>query len=586
MVTNRAGEKAKNFIVNIRIKSKRLFPLLVIFILVFTFSTAYYHFQAHAINTSLQVSSHNRIDYLSSNFGSGSDNNERFQNISGQTQENYTLPIIFTSSYQKVATEYCYQQLIALNRTSVPEINSNFSNFYFSYGNGTAIYAWIMNVTGNIANIWLKLNFQPILTIYLNIGPEKQSLFGNSSYLGFGTHFFNAPLVFGNSTSPYAWDFAGSSLPLGFINENTIYTVDNGLYISGETEHYAMIMIPGVYNNDTGILADMQISSNGHSRVVQLFHYQTNGIENESFNFWYLDNAQFAFTSEGRGPINLTGLRNYNYNLFGINDSLNSNTAYGSYNNITFTEPNTPVSNASHFSDFTYILGDSFDEQYANYSWVVIRTLPPNNVMPLYSFGRIEKTYTVIFKSENLPSTTTWVINIADNWSVETFSSSQPEFKINLPNGTYSYVIGNSSKYYPINNEGIFKLNADSILVPVKFNEFGFLEVISTPWPSLLTINGRSVSYSEWIFNSKGFLESGIYSGALFPGNYTIKIEDIGYLNFSENVNLSSGELTFLNVTLKPVKNNSILLRVVPSLAIASIAIGLISYSFYRRKNK
>ncbi len=537
-----------------------------------------------AINSSLQVSNHERIDYLNSNFGSGPDNNERFQNISCQAQENYTLPITLTSSAQQVATEYCYQQLIVLNRTSIPEINSNFSNFYFSYGNGTTIYAWIMNVTGNIANNWLKLNFQPILTIYLNIGSEKQSLFRNSTFLGFDTHFFNAPLVFGNSTSPYAWDFAGTSLPTGFVNENTNYTVDNGLYISGETQYYCDITIPGVYNNDTGIFADMQISSNGHSRVMQSFYYQVNGIENESANFWHLTGGKFTFSSEGGYYFSTTNIRNYNYNVFGINDSLFSNTAYGPYNNMLFTGPNIPISNASHFSDFTYMLGHSYDEQYANYSWVVIRTLPPNNVMPIYSFGKIEKTYTVTFRSEDLPSATTWFINITDNLSVETFSTIRSEFEVDLPNGTYSFTVGNSPLYYPVYSGGVFKLNGNPIIVPIKFNEFGFLKVIATPWSSLLTLNERSASYSEWAYNNKGFLVSGIYNGSLFPGNYTIKIEDIGYYNFSENIHLSSGELFLLNVTLKPVKNNSTPWIVAPSIVIAAITISLISYSLYRRK--
>ena len=582
MVTNKSGEKVKYFIVNIRIENKRLFPLLVIFILVFTYSTAFYHVQVDAINLSLEVSSNEHMDYLNNNFGSRPNNNEMLQNISGQPQENYTLPITFTSSSQQVGTEYCYQQLIVLNRTSIPEINSNFSNLYFTYGNGTAIYAWIMNVTGNIANIWLRLNFQPVNTIYLNIGPEQQLLFGNSSFLGFGTHFFNAPFVFGNATSPNAWDFAGTSLPHGFTNLGTNYTVDNGLYLSGETKHYAEIILPGVYSNNTGILADMQVSTNGHSRVGQTYNYVIDGTRKFSQNFWQEYSSYFDFTTEDRGYTDITNLAwNNNYHIFGINDSLFTNTGVGTYDGSTISSPD-----YSGIFGFTYYLGGSYDEQYANYSWVVIKTLPPNNVMPSYYVGKIEKTYTVTFRSEGLPSATTWFINIKNNLSIETFTTARSEFEVNLLNGTYSFTVGNSSRYYPIYYEGIFKLNGNPLLIRIRFNEFGFLEVISTPWSSLLTINGRSVSYSEWIYNSKGFLESGIYSGAFLPGNYTIKIGDIGYVNFSENVNLSSSELSFLNVTLKPVKNKFVLSIVAPSLAIASISIVLISYSFYRRKTK
>ena len=556
MVTRKVCKQKKNFTLKIRLKDVRMFTFFMVLILAFSLSAVYYDVQGSMLNSSLQIANQEHNYYLKSSFYSGKDNTNSFENMSNQLQDNYTLPITFNSSDRQVPRNYCYQQLIELNRASIPEINTNFSNFYFSYSNGSKIYAWIMNVTGEMANIWLRLKFQPSFTIYINIGPKNLSLFGNSSFLGYGVLFFNAPLVFGNSTSSNAWDFSGTSLPNGFVNSGTNYTVDNGLYISGGTGHYASIYIPGTYANNTGILTDMQISSNGYSGMIQRFYYMDNGTRTYSANLWRLRAGDFIFVSENGGQTNHTRISNYGYNVIGMNNSLNTNMAYGTFNNLLFSEPNTPKANASYFSDFTYALGNAYNEQYANYSWVIIRTLPPSNIMPVYSLGIIQKTYTVLFISENLPNTATWFINITSNLSMKTFSSIKPRFAIDLPNGTYLYAIGNSSLYYPVYSKGTFNVNGRAMIIHIEFNEFGFLNVISIPWSSILLINGKAVSFSEWIYDDKGFLQSGIYNGSLLPGNYTIKIEENGYYNYSENVSLSSGKLLSISVTLSPITSS------------------------------
>ena len=585
MVTRKVCQQIKNFTFKIKLKNMRMFTLFMVFILAFSLSAVYYDVQGSLLNSSLQTANQEHNYYLKSSFYPSEGDTFSFKNISNQAQDNYTLPITFKSSVRQVPRGYCYQQLIELNRASIPEINTNFSNFYFSYSNGSKIYSWIMNVTGEMANIWLRLKYQPSFTIYINIGPKNLSLFGSSSFLGYGVLFFNAPLVFRSQTSSSAWDFSGSSLPNGFVNSGTNYTVDNGLYISGETRHYAAINIPGTYANNTGIIADMQISSNGRSRLMQLFYYMNNGTNTFSFNDWGLYGSDFAFFSEGGSKINNTNLRNYGYNVFGINDSLNTNIAYGTFNNRIFSEPNTPISNAIEFPNFTYALGNSYNEQYANYSWVIIRTLPPSNIMPVYSLGIIQKAYTVLFRSEDLPNTASWFINITSNLSMKKFSSTKQEFAIDLPNGTYSYTIGNSSLYYPVYSEGTFNVNGRAIIIHIKFNEFGFLNVISTPWSSILLINGKAVSFSEWIYDDKGFLQSGIYNGSLLPGNYTIKIEENGYYNYSENVSLSSGKLLSINVTLSSITSNFRYLYIIIPIIIAAI-FSLIYYFLNKRRRK
>lgn len=228
-----------------------------------------------------------------------------------QEQVDYLVPVIFNIRSESSHTSYSYQQLIGINRTYFPEINPSFSNIFFSYANGSLISAWVQNVSNLSAYLWLRLNYASKI-IYMEIVGVNDSLFNSTGYIGSGVRYFNAPMVFGNSTSPNAWDFAGTSLPAGFVNHNTNYTVDNGLYISGRTAHYAYIAIPGTYGNNTGILADMQISSNGRSRIMQTFYYMDNGTETHSFNCWFFyGEAEYSFGSEGREIYYLTGISNY-----------------------------------------------------------------------------------------------------------------------------------------------------------------------------------------------------------------------------------------------------------------------------------
>lgn len=533
-------------------KDKWVFSLLVVFILVFSAFTVGYSYQGKDLNLSLNIENEVRISQIKNNFDFGVIREKGFEILSNQKQCNYTVPITFNSTLHHLRKGYIYQQLIQLNRSRIPEINSKFSNLYFSYGNGSIIYAWIMNVTGNIANIWLKLSFQAILTIYLNIGPMDLSLFGSSTCLGYKNYFFNAPLVFGNSTSPHAWDFSGTSLPNGFINSGTTYTVNNGLYISGETIHYGTIYIPGIYDNNTGIISDMQISSNGHSRLSQSFYYVEKGVRKHSFNFWYLVQGKFSFASEGRGPTNNSEISNYGYNIIGINDNLDKNIVCGTFDNLTFLDANTDISDSSHFTDYTYYIGDAYDEQYSNYSWVVIRTTPPNNIYPQYSIGKIHKTYSVIFRSGNLPIGSDWYINVTGNQTKETFFVTQSQFTINLQNGGYSYEVGNSTSYYPVSYGGHFNLSSNAIIITVKFDRFAFLRVLVTPWFSSVMLNGKRAFVSEWVYDENGLLHSAIYCISILPGNYTINVEENHYRTYSENVSLSSGKLLSLNITLSP----------------------------------
>ena len=271
--------------------------------------------------------------------------------------------------------------------------------------------------------------------------------------------------------------------------------------------------------------------------------------------------------------------------MLGINDSLNTNKAYGTFNNQIFSEPNTPISNASDFSDFTYQIGNSYDEQYSNVSWVVIRTLPPDDMMPSYEFGKMERANIVTFTENGIENGIPWYVNISGNISPSSGLIYGANYSFYLPNGRYTYSVG-SIFYFPNMSEGVIRINGTSINISVNFQKYATIKALVTPWSSSAAIGGNKISYSGWIYNKSGFLVSGTFNLTMRPGNYTIIIEDNGHRTFHENISLSSGELLFLNVTLPPLKSNIISPIVLSSFVVAAVAIALIALILYMRHRR
>ena len=128
-----------------------------------------------------------------------------------------------------------YQQLITISNPSDYNINSKGSNIQFTSTNGTLLYAWIQNINSTEMQVWVK-NYNSSSVIIMQVFPSFENLFSANGYLGeapdlssvYG-QYFNAPLVFGNKTSPNAWDFANSS----FLNYFTVLLGGTGSYTYG-----------------------------------------------------------------------------------------------------------------------------------------------------------------------------------------------------------------------------------------------------------------------------------------------------------------------------------------------------------------
>jgi hypothetical protein len=101
-----------------------------------------------------------------------------------------------------------------------------------------------------------------------------------------------------------------------------------------------------------------------------------------------------------------------------------------------------------------------------------------------------------------------------------------------------------------LKSTGKFIVSGKPLSINVSFIEAAVIRGVVTPRSSQLLINGKAVHYSEWIYDNKGFLVSGIFNLSLHPGNYSLEASNKGYYNFIRNFTLESGEVLVINVTL------------------------------------
>lgn len=468
---------------------------------------------------------------------------------------NFTVPIFLNLSTGAGSVSN-FQQLITLNRSSLPEINPMFSNIFFTYGNGSGVYAWIQNVSNDTAYVWLNLSLRSNTTLYLDISQENDSLFSNSGYTGLGLKYFNANHVF-----PFASDFSNGSVPLGlsFIVNNGSYKISNGIdFITNSTNGLYSLAITDVFYKPIGIIADLVSYSNPKGPFPFI------GIGNpRNTNDGYGLNINDIGTGTG-GTSSGNGNKSWRL-LTGVDGLFWFNNSLELYQESRLSRvSNLPLGlNQPFLSTYEAQFGNGFAEKNltSHFRYVIVNYLPPANTMPSFTFGKVQRTYSVTFEARGIPHGLPWFVNISGNVSRASGPITSGLYTFSLQNGTYIYNVENSSNYFPLEGTGKFIISGKPLSLNVSFIEAAVIRGVVTPWSSQLLINGKAVHYSEWIYDNKGFLVSGIFNLSLHPGNYSLEASNKGYYNFIRNFTLESGEVLVINVTLhrEPHPLNAIL---------------------------
>ncbi|MEM3845200.1 MAG: hypothetical protein QXU98_05810, partial [Candidatus Parvarchaeota archaeon] len=209
----------------------------------------------------------------------------------------YTYPI--TINNPPSGSGY-YQQLFTFSNPSQYGINSAGSNILFSLSNGTNLYAWIQSINSTSMSVWVKVPYGTS-SVNLNVYPSSENLFSSTGYLGEAPQlsptyggYFNAPLVFGNASSPNAWDFAGTTLPSQwkFVggNASQYLTQDNGVTVHIGRENGTNgvgIIATGIYGRGIyAIITNMQntTSNSGDTAGLGMSSSSGAGVAYVSYN--------------------------------------------------------------------------------------------------------------------------------------------------------------------------------------------------------------------------------------------------------------------------------------------------------------
>ncbi|MCL4421102.1 MAG: thermopsin [Candidatus Thermoplasmatota archaeon] len=196
---------------------------------------------------------------------------------------------------------------------------------------------------------------------------------------------------------------------------------------------------------------------------------------------------------------------------------------------VTFTESGLPsgstwyvnLSNGQTFSSTTGTI--SFSEPNGTYSYTIATS--NNAYEPSTSSGSLSvngaavsksvtfiKLYTITLTESNLPSGSTWYVNLSNG---QKFSSTTGTISFSEPNGTFSYTISTSDhSYKPSVSSGSIKVDGSTISEPVNFVKLYTVAFTESGLPSgtswSVTLNGTTLSSTT---NTITFsLQNGTYS--------------------------------------------------------------------------
>ncbi len=207
----------------------------------------------------------------------------------------YYVPVNIINS-QSSNTQANFQQAVYVDSAAYSQYEaSNLQNINFFYYNGVVINSWL---EGNVANEGSDNLFSSANTLYwLNIGPQIGASNSLMVYMGFApitTNLFNtattgeAPQLSpaygqydtGASVFPYYWDFAGTSLPSGWVSGTSpgpgnAATVNDGITLTSNSVDgsyaYAISTTP-VSNSNSMIVdsLDAIVGGGGNSGFVEI----------------------------------------------------------------------------------------------------------------------------------------------------------------------------------------------------------------------------------------------------------------------------------------------------------------------------
>jgi len=316
---------------------------------------------------------------------------------------------------QSIPTPNPFQQEIILRPSYFSGLvyNGSFANFEFTYPNGQVIPAWIEN---NLSYwpIWLKLTSIPaygLMVIYLDIFPLNDNLLSNSGTFGIGESPELSKVYGeyddGSSVFNFYDNFAGTSLNGGKWAYGGIgsITVDNGLYIKASSNDiqgysYAYIITKSGFN-PLNTVADFYITTvSGYWPSISM----TIGSSNNSLGYFDIakqsGTSTYYFLNGSYAPNKYSSFLGTNNDLGEYDIASESwRSSKSQFYSVNYGLPNLVIYTNQTFSSYPIpsevyygvgIHAGGSNNAYGgtiNVIWVIVRSFPPNGVMPSVYFN-------------------------------------------------------------------------------------------------------------------------------------------------------------------------------------------------------
>ena len=342
----------------------------------------------------------------------------------------YYVPVTLTNS-QAAATPAQFQQMLSVNSLTYNAYEAdNLSNIEFFYFNGTLVPSWMEgSVSNTLLNnptnsidlytstntiYWLNISggipASNSITVYMGFGPTSASLLNSittgespqisSKYAQYddGNYVFLYYNV--NPTSTAGWTIAGIAGQTASAPSGSHFATTNALYANSANGDYMYTSIPALTSNviisydvyTTG-LGDFFFLTNsaGNGQITRL-----DGRGGSDLSGLATSSSWTAWTAPSQGLSETTGIW---YKFDTVISGASAYAYIGSASDSLATYGTATSSSAFTVADdgnYIGLIGDALGSSYITYwNGMIIRTYPPNGVMPYATFGSIA--------SSNLP---------------------------------------------------------------------------------------------------------------------------------------------------------------------------------------
>ena len=307
------------------------------------------------------------------------------------------------SNSQSTATPNPFQQMINVTSTSSgwTYINTNQTtafgeNVEFFYANGTIIPSWLEQYHSGYAIWWVKIGSIPAsstLTIYMGFANKTTNLFNNKT-TGEAPQLSSTYAEYDDGANVFNnyWNFKGTSLPTGWTQVGTGYSINNGFEFQSPGTASDNNYIESTSTFSQGIITEAYVypTNSGWIGFSQFGTYSSGGA------LFYYFPGQNGWTVYNGNELYYTGddAENTYYIMSAITPG--SGYAYLAVNYQTLVSSSSGYianSNGNLYVGDNGSVGDNGGTGIMY--WLRTRAYPPNGVMPSVTFGSVQSTVAI-----------------------------------------------------------------------------------------------------------------------------------------------------------------------------------------------